>query len=307
MQRCNFPPVRATRQSSLFAARSHGDSGTENDGLGMAKNTPKASQPPVVVRRLISELTYDPENARKHGDADLEAVCKSLKKFKQQTPIVVTPDGVVAKGNGTMMAAQKLGWTHIDTVVTYLTGDELKAYKIADNQTALLSEWDLGRLSEQLIELEEDPALFDALSFDESWLAENLPEHFSLPESEEDEKESPYTRKIEAPIYKPTGECPSPLELFDRGKADTLRDEVLSAGLPPEVTEFLLVAAMRHTVLNFEKIAEFYCHADPKVQELMEKSACVIIDFDKAVENGYVMLGEKLAELYGKEYGGEDD
>jgi len=105
---------------------------------------------------LISELTYDPENARKHGDADLEAICKSLKKFKQQSPIVVTPSGMVAKGNGTMMAAQKLGWTHIDTVVTYLTGDELTAYKIADNQTALLSEWDGERLSEQLSLLTED-------------------------------------------------------------------------------------------------------------------------------------------------------
>ena len=94
----------------------------------MAKKQPKAPQPKVVVRRLISELTYDPENARKHGDADLEAICKSLTKFTQQTPIVVTPCGTVVKGNGTMMAAQKLGWTHIDTVVTYLTGLGCIAY-----------------------------------------------------------------------------------------------------------------------------------------------------------------------------------
>ena len=156
-----------------------------------------------VKKMLIADLKYDPQNARKHSDVDISAIAKSLDKFNQQTPIVITPDGTVVKGNGTMMAAQKLGWTHIDTVVTYLTGDELTAYKIADNQTGLLSEWDLGRLSEQLIELEEDPALFDALSFGESWLAENLPEHFAIeqpePEIVEDEVPEPPVNPITKP------------------------------------------------------------------------------------------------------------
>ena len=142
----------------------------------MAKKQPKAPQPKVVVRRLISELTYDPENARKHGDADLEAICKSLTKFTQQTPIVVTPCGTVVKGNGTMTAAQKLGWTHIDTVVTYLTGNDLKAYSIADNQTALLSEWDDEKLSEQLVELEEAEFDMDCLGFPAEQLVEMIPE-----------------------------------------------------------------------------------------------------------------------------------
>lgn len=262
----------------------------------------KSVQPKTVVRRLISSLTYDPENARKHSDADVSAIARSLEKFKQQTPIVITPDGVVVKGNGTMMAAQRLGWTEIDAVVTYLTGEELRAYAIADNQTALLSEWNLDRLSEQLVELEESPELFEALGFEESWLQENLPEQF--PAYPEPPEENPYTRKIEAPIYKPTGECPSVSELVDSSKADQLASEVKQAGLPAEVEEFLLAAAIRHRVFNFERIAEFYCHADKKTQELMEKSACVIIDFGKAVENGCVALGQKLADLYGEEYGG---
>ncbi len=39
--------------------------------------------------------------------------------------------------------------------------------------------------------------------------------------------------------------------------------------------------------------------------QLMEESALVIIDFDKAIELGYVQLSKKLAELYGEEYGTE--
>ena len=42
----------------------------------------------------------------------------------------------------------------------------------------------------------------------------------------------------------------------------------------------LLLAATRHIVFNYQMLAEFYSQADKKVQELMEESGLVIIDFD---------------------------
>jgi hypothetical protein len=71
--------------------------------------------------------------------------------------------------------------------------------------------------------------------------------------------------------------------------------------LPDEVAEFLRFAAERHTVFNFRQIAEFYCHADATVKDLFEKSGLVIIDFDKAIENGFVHMTEKLGELADRE------
>jgi len=56
---------------------------------------------------------------------------------------------------------------------------------------------------------------------------------------------------------------------------------------------FLIVAARRHTVLHYNKIADFYAHADAKLQALIEDSALVIIDFNKAIELGYVKLAEE--------------
>jgi hypothetical protein len=59
----------------------------------------------------------------------------------------------------------------------------------------------------------------------------------------------------------------------------------------------LLLAATRHIVFNYQLLAEFYAQADKDIQGLMEKSGLVIIDFDDAMENGYVELTETLKEL----------
>lgn len=60
-------------------------------------------------------------------------------------------------------------------------------------------------------------------------------------------------------------------------------------------------AATRHIVFNYERIADYYASASKEVQELMEQSALVIIDFDKAIEQGFVQLNDKMRMLYEQE------
>ena len=43
-----------------------------------------------VTSRLISDLTLDPKNARKHSQKNLDAISASLKQFGQRKPIVIT-------------------------------------------------------------------------------------------------------------------------------------------------------------------------------------------------------------------------
>jgi hypothetical protein len=107
-----------------------------------------------------------------------------------------------------------------------------------------------------------------------------------------------YTKKIDSPIYEPKGEKPELEELFDTTKADSLVAEIEAADIPEEEKEFLRIAARRHVVFNYEKIAEYYAHASKPTQVLMENSALVIIDFQKAIEHGFVVLSEKIAEAY---------
>jgi hypothetical protein len=55
---------------------------------------------------------------------------------------VVDAKGIVLAGNGTLTAAQELGWTEIQIVRTELAGVEATAFAIADNRTAELAEWE---------------------------------------------------------------------------------------------------------------------------------------------------------------------
>jgi len=122
-------------------------------------------------------------------------------------------------------------------------------------------------------------------------------------EVEEDDKK--YSSKIEAPIYEPNHKKPHLLELVDIAKSNGLIREILASSIPQDEKEFLIEAAKRHSVFNYEKIADYYAHASKEMQLLMEKSALVIIDFQKAIENEYVKLCEEIKNQYMESYDGE--
>ena len=121
-----------------------------------------------VQRRLIKELTLDPRNARTHSQKNLEAITNSLVKFGQRKPIVISGDGVVLAGNGTLEAAKGLKWDYIDVSVAPHDWDEqtARAYALADNRTAELADWDQAVLTEQLLELHDAEFDIEALGFE---------------------------------------------------------------------------------------------------------------------------------------------
>jgi len=121
-----------------------------------------------VTRRLISDLSFDPRNARTHSQKNLDAICASLTKFGQRKPIVITNEGFVLAGNGTLEAAKSLKWDHIDVTVAPLDWDleTARAYALADNRTAELAEWDETLLAQQLMELHDADIDIEALGFE---------------------------------------------------------------------------------------------------------------------------------------------
>ena len=116
-------------------------------------------------------------------------------------------------------------------------------------------------------------------------------------------EETKYTSKIEAPIYEPKNKKPHILELYDKSKTHRLIREIDASNLPIEEKQFLIDAARRHNVFNYEKIADYYAHSSKEMQQLMEASALVIIDFEKAIQLGYVKLCEDIKNQYLEEYG----
>jgi hypothetical protein len=115
-------------------------------------------------------------------------------------------------------------------------------------------------------------------------------------------KEQKYSTKVEAPIYVPKNKKPHILELYDFSKTNRLIQEIKNSNVTEEEKRFLTEAAKRHTVFNYEKIADYYANSNSDVQTLMERSALVIIDFEKAIELGYVNLCDEIHKQYLEEY-----
>jgi len=120
-----------------------------------------------IERRHVAALTHDPDNARARGLRAIEAIARSLEAFGQQKPIVITPDGTVLAGNGTLDAAKILGWTEIECQVADLSPTQARAFAVADNRTAELAFWKEAQLLAAL-DAAQAADMLDATGFDEA-------------------------------------------------------------------------------------------------------------------------------------------
>src|SRR5271169_3375090 len=108
-----------------------------------------------IEERPISSIRPYEHNPRSN-DSGVDAVAKSIQEFGFRQPIVVDEEGVIVVGHTRFKAAQKLGMTEVPVhVAVGLTPAQIKAYRIADNQTNKLSEWDQERLVVELMELQK--------------------------------------------------------------------------------------------------------------------------------------------------------
>ena len=122
-------------------------------------------------------------------------------------------------------------------------------------------------------------------------------------EFKQDETEKKYSSKIESPIYEPKNKKPHIMELVDKTKTHRLMREIENSNLFPEEKNFLIDASKRHSIFNYEKIADYYAHSSEEMKILMERSGLVIIDFEKAIQLGYVKLCDEIKTQYLEEYG----
>jgi DNA modification methylase len=127
-----------------------------------------------VELRPITSIKPYPGNPR-HNDDAVDAVAKSIREFGFRQPIVVDEEGVIVVGDTRYKAALKLGLETVPVhVAEGLTPAQLKAYRIADNQTAGLSEWNYELLPIELSELQSLDYDLGLLGFDQDQLARLL-------------------------------------------------------------------------------------------------------------------------------------
>lgn len=254
------------------------------------------------------KISEDPKNYRRHNARNLSLIEKSLTDCGAGRSIVADSSGVVIGGNGTLRMAKKRG---IKQKIVHTNGDELvvvvrddiapddprrKELALADNATSDSSDFDFEALSAdfsavELSDWDVSPADLDGGESDTPAMT-----------TEEIDQANIYSQKIDGLIYEPTGEDVPESELTDKGKYDELIAAIDAADIPDRVKDFLRVAATRHIVFNYARVADYYANAPAEVQALMEASGLVIIDYQSAIKHGFVKLAQKIDEMREADY-----
>lgn len=85
------------------------------------------------------------------NDNAVDAVAASIKEFGFKVPIVVDGENVIINGHTRLKAAHKLGLKQVPVIVADdLTPEQVKAFRLADNKTGELAEWDMDKLDIEL-------------------------------------------------------------------------------------------------------------------------------------------------------------
>lgn len=230
-----------------------------------------------IVELNINDLIPYENNPRKNDEA-VQYVANSIKEFGFKVPIVIDKDYVIVAGHTRYKASKQLGLEKVPCIIADdLTDEQIKAFRLADNKTGELAEWDIDLL---------DDELDDILSIDM--------EDFGFMDIEKGLQDDTYTNEVNIPQYDVSGESVTLRQCYDTLWSDELIEEIEQSNVNEEEKKFLIEAAKRHIKFNYRNIAEYYAQASPEMQKLMEKSALVIIDVEDAIKNGYAKLSDSL-------------
>ena len=121
-----------------------------------------------VQEMPIEEIREYDGNARKNEKA-VEAVAKSIQAYGFKNPIIVDRNKVIIAGHTRLKAARAIGMEKVPVIkADDLTEEQVKAFRLADNKTAELSEWDFGKLELELDRIDYDSWLWKYFSDEET-------------------------------------------------------------------------------------------------------------------------------------------
>ena len=113
-----------------------------------------------IIEKQCDDLIPYENNAR-INDKAVEAVAKSIKEFGMKNPIIIDKDNVIVAGHTRLKALQKLGIETAPCIIADdLTEEQIKAFRIADNSTAQIADWDMDKLMKELENIDYDMSQF---------------------------------------------------------------------------------------------------------------------------------------------------
>lgn len=128
----------------------------------------------------ISDI-YPYENNPRRNDAAVEAVAESIRQCGYIAPIIIDENNVILAGHTRYKALKLLGKEQAEVIIKAgLSEEQKRKYRLLDNKTAEIAEWDFERLVAELDDLD-----FGELVLDWGLVCpDSFGEEFSLPEGD---------------------------------------------------------------------------------------------------------------------------
>lgn len=151
----------------------------------------------IVYKKVDDLIPY--ENNPRLNDNGVDALVESIKEFGFKVPIIIDSDGVIVAGHTRLKACKKLGIEEVPCIVADdLTDEQVKAFRLADNKVAELSDWDFEKLEEEIGELDVDMTKYGFVQIEN--LDQAIEDINDLMEKEIDDEVEPKAKRGD--IYK---------------------------------------------------------------------------------------------------------
>ncbi len=151
---------------------------------------PKSSEQ-IVIKKIDELVAYD--NNPRLNDEAVDAVAASIKAFGFRNPIIIDTKNVIIAGHTRILAAKKLELDKVPCIIVDdLSEDEIKALRLADNKTAEIAKWDMGKLAVEIKNID-----MDLLQFGFQDLIDKLEDDVKDDDFDEEEEipENPYSKR----------------------------------------------------------------------------------------------------------------
>lgn len=224
--------------------------------------------------RRVGDLKGWEDNPRVISEDKYKELKESVGELGNFEPLVVDTDGTVIAGNQRLRVHIERGDEEVEVSVPSreLTEKEIKKIGLISNRHS--GEWDMDKLAEEFDEVIEELGFSDLMG--------------------DVGGDNSYTKAIKVPIYEPKNEKPELGQVVNTEKAEELLKIVEESNLGEDEKEFLRKASTRFYEFNYSKVADYYAHSEGEMKDIMEKMALVIIDYNKAIENGFVRMTDYL-------------
>ena len=127
--------------------------------------------PEQIEHWPVARLKPYARNPRLHSADQVAKVAASIASYGWTVPLLVTEVGEVIAGHGRLLAARHLGLTDVPVIrLSHLSPEQVRAYRVADNQLVLAGAWDEELLAAELHALNATGFDLNLIGFDQEEL-----------------------------------------------------------------------------------------------------------------------------------------